>query len=277
MGAELHDDHARELRDHHKGGRPLRCFLVPPRQGCVVSTCCRIVRSIKRQSSSANNKMRPRLRCVPLFQEQAIDHHWSSEIHSFAPSHVGLCRREDIRAMGHVSRRSTLVSRTKQPASSSSEQCARCGVNVRLQVIAHSFNGAASERSAAPPYTLFFNRHLYPMVGRADSAELRPVASASARQKYTCCSAARAVRWMYIGGLDVPDQPLLPPFVLALEWTTTARYASRRADCALRDFIGRHRRAWSAWCGRDANVLPGVVRYGLGDEPPALAIGGRGV
>src|SRR5215471_11676955 len=35
MGAALHDDHARELRDHHKGGRPLRCFLVPPRQGCA--------------------------------------------------------------------------------------------------------------------------------------------------------------------------------------------------------------------------------------------------
>jgi hypothetical protein len=35
VGAELHDDYTRELRDHHKGRRPLRHFLVPPRQGCA--------------------------------------------------------------------------------------------------------------------------------------------------------------------------------------------------------------------------------------------------
>jgi len=33
VGTKLQDDHARELRDHHEGGGPLRRFLVPPRQG----------------------------------------------------------------------------------------------------------------------------------------------------------------------------------------------------------------------------------------------------
>ena len=58
--AALQDDHARELRDHHEGGRPRRRLSHPGKGVRVVSTYVRIARSIKRQRSSANNKMRPK-------------------------------------------------------------------------------------------------------------------------------------------------------------------------------------------------------------------------
>ena len=59
--AELEDDHPRELRDHHEGGRPRCRFFVHPGKGVlVVSTCLRMARSINRQMRSAKSNMRPK-------------------------------------------------------------------------------------------------------------------------------------------------------------------------------------------------------------------------
>ena len=46
-------------------------------------------------------------------------------------------------------------------------------------------------------------------------------------------------------------------------------------DLALRDFISRRRTMRGRLrVGEDADGLPGVVRHGLGDEPPARVRGG---
>src|SRR5262249_28464639 len=70
-------------------GRSVVFVSHPGQGGGVGSTCCRIVRSIKRQSRSANQKMRPRA----SMRSGCFRNRLWTIIHSFAPSHVGLCRR----------------------------------------------------------------------------------------------------------------------------------------------------------------------------------------
>src|SRR6516165_7333184 len=122
-----------------------------------------------------------------------------------------------------------------------------------------------SARPAPTIHGLFFNRHLYPMVGRADSAALRRRGfRIGAAEIHVLLSGPSSALDSTIGGLDVPDHPLLPPFVLGAG--VDHHRAIRRPvewDCALRDFIGRYRTVLGRLgVGEDANVLPGVVRYG---------------
>jgi hypothetical protein len=76
--------------------------------------------------------------------------------------------------------------------------------------------------------------------------------------------------------LDVSGQPLLPPLVLGAGVDHHGAIGRPvEHDLALRDFISR-RRTMLGWLrvSEDTDGLPGVVRHGLGDEPPALGIGG---
>jgi hypothetical protein len=79
-----------------------------------------------------------------------------------------------------------------------------------------------------------------------------------------------------IRGLDVPRQPLLPPFVLraGVDYHGAIGRPVER-DLALRDFIRRRRTMLGRRrLGQHADLLPRVVGHSLGDEPPTLVIGG---
>jgi hypothetical protein len=212
-----------------------------------------------------------------------MDNHWvlQQSIVLLRPMLVFVDGEDITGAMGHVSRRRHIGEEDEAARRFlQASNALGVGVKVRLQVLAHGLHGARllSARPAPTLHGLCFHRHLYPVVGRADRAERR-------RRRFRIGAAAIHVRLSgpgspldgTIGGRDVPDQPLLPPCVLGAGVDHhRARRRPVERDCALRDFRGRHRTVRGRLgVGEDANGLPGVVRYGLGDEPPALALGGR--
>src|SRR5499427_9626935 len=156
-----------------------------------------------------------------------------------------------------------------------------CGMrsNSRLQSITCGFDWARLVRARPAPaiHGPFLHRDVHQMVGSVHGAELRC--------RGVRIRAAEVLLLLYgpngglhraIRGLDVPCQPLLPPFVLRAGADHHGAIGPPvERDLALRDFIRRRRTMRGRLrMGEDADGLPGVVRHGLGDEPPALVIGG---
>jgi hypothetical protein len=153
------------------------------------------------------------------------------------------------------------------------------GAKDRLQALAHGFDGArlVGTRPAPALHGPFFNRDLHPMVGRVDSAELRCRGfRIGAAKIHVLLSGPGRTLDRTIGGLDVPDQPLLPPLVLGAgvdDHGAIRRPVER--DLALRGFIGSDRTV-CGWLrvGQDTDLFPGIVGHCLGNEPPTCALRG---
>ena len=118
---------------------------------------------------------------------------------------------------------------------------------------------------APPIQRMVLHGYLEEMVGGGPGAERR-------RRGFRIRTADILLR----RGRPVPRQPRLPPFVLGARVDhhgPISRPVER--DLALRDFLGRPRPVRGRLrVGEDADLLPGVVRHGLGDEPPTLALDG---
>jgi hypothetical protein len=153
------------------------------------------------------------------------------------------------------------------------------GADGELQPIADGLDRTGVVGTGAAPaiHGPFLHGDLHPMGGGGHGAELRRcgvrirVAEVLRLLRGPDGALHRAIR-----GLDVPCQPLLPPVVLRAGVHHHSPIGRPGAGAlARRGLIGRSRTGLGRLrVGEDADLLPGVVRHGLGDAPPALVLGG---
>ena len=150
----------------------------------------------------------------------------------------------------------------------------------RLQPRAHGFDRAwlLGAGPAAAIHRPFLHSDVHLMVGGVHGTELHRRGFGIRTAEILlllgtpcgglCCT---------IRGLDVPLQPLLPPFVLRARVDhhgPIGRPVERAV--ALIGFLRRHRTLPGGLrVGEHADLVPRVVGHSLGNEPSALVIGGR--
>ncbi len=149
------------------------------------------------------------------------------------------------------------------------------GSDGRLEPRAYGFDWARLLGTGPAPALPrpFLHGDIHQMVGGVHGAELRRrgvrIGAAQIRRLLSgpCSGLDGALR-----GLDVPCQPLLPPFVLraGVDHHRAIRRPVER-DLALIGFLGCARTVLG-WLrvGEDADLFPRVVGHGLGHEPPAF-------
>jgi hypothetical protein len=153
------------------------------------------------------------------------------------------------------------------------------GADGRLQPIAPGCDRARRVGAGPAPaiHGPFLHRDVHPMVGSGHRAErrrrrVRIGAAALLLLLSGPCSGLDCA----IGGLDIACQPLLPPLVLCagVDHHCAIRRPGER-DLALIGFLGCDRTVLGRLrVGQDTDLFPGVVRHGLGHEPPARVRGG---
>ena len=153
------------------------------------------------------------------------------------------------------------------------------GLHSSLQSVTHGFDRAwlVGARPAPAIHGLFLHRDVHQMVGGMHGAELRRRRfGIGAAEILLLLSSARDGLECALRGLEVTFQALLLPFILRAGVHHDRPIGPPiERDLALRGFIGCPRTVLGRLrVGEDADLCPGVVRHGLGNEPPALVIRG---